>query len=290
MKILTKKKYDNGKREIYFLNRKIFSYTNWKKYDINYGLINYANLPEVELKTIKNSADEKITIIYPVYYEHNNKDSFVNRIKEYDNYSQDTKKRLKIIIVDDCSKYPITIPDVNLNITLLRIDKNIQWNNSGARNLGACYADTEKIILADIDWLIPEENIDICLNSQIPDNSFVVFESYFPDGTTKGTIHPNIYCTKKQTFLKYGGYNEKFCGFYGEDIFFRKKLLKNDVTFIRPKLKIIGLAEGLKEHSLSRNIEKAQKLLAKNIRINNEGNILQYKWHFVEERQYNIME
>ena len=25
MKILTKKKYDNGKREIYFLNRKIFS-------------------------------------------------------------------------------------------------------------------------------------------------------------------------------------------------------------------------------------------------------------------------
>lgn len=286
MKILTKKKYDNGKREIYLFNKKIFSYTNWKKYNIDYGIINYADLPITDLQLSNKTYEEKITIIYPVYYEHNNHEFFINRLKEYESFSEDIKRRLKIIIVDDCSKYPITLPDVNLNITLLRIDKNIYWNNSGARNLGACFADTEKIILADIDWLIPEESLKKCLENEIADNTFIVFESYFPDGSTKGTVHPNIYCTQKATFLKYGGYNETFCGFYGEDIFYRKKLLLNKVVFIRPNLKIIGLAEGGKEHSLSRDVTKAKKLLANNPDLSNVGNILQYKWHFVEERGY----
>lgn len=286
MKLLKINKFENGKREVYFLNRKIYSYVNQKKYNVNFGLLNYADLPVSNLEMADNLESEQITIVYPVYYEHNDKAPFYKRIKEYENFSENIKQRLKIIIVDDCSKYPIEIPNVNLNIILLRIEKNIKWNNSGARNLGACFADTEKIILADIDWLIPEDSLSACINAKIQDDTFVVFESYFPDGTTKGTVHPNIYCTKKQTFLKYGGYNEMFCGFYGEDIFFRKKLLKNNVNFIRPKLKIIGLAEGLKEHSLSRNTDKAKKLLAHNIDINNCGNILKYNWHFVSKTEY----
>lgn len=283
MRLVTKKKYPNGKREIYFLNKKIFSYTNWRKCDIGYGLINYADLPITHLQPSAKTYEEKITLIYPVYYEHNDHKFFINRLKEYESFSEDIKRRLKIIIVDDCSKYPISLPDVNLNITLLRVDKNIKWNNPGARNLGACFADTEKIILADIDWLIPQATLQICLEKEIPNNSFIVFEN-----PARGSVLPNIYCTKKQTFLRYGGYNESYRGFYGDDIFHRRKLLQNNVSFIRPNLKVIGLKDKilLDEHFLSRDLTKAKKVLAKNPDLSNTGNILQYPWHFEQEREY----
>ena len=166
---------------------------------------------------------------------------------------------------------------------LLGVDKNIKWNNPGARNLGACFADTEKIILADIDWLIPQATLQICLEKEIPNNSFIVFEN-----PARGSVLPNIYCTKKQTFLRYGGYNESYRGFYGDDIFHRRKLLQNNVSFIRPNLKVIGLKDKilLDEHFLSRDLTKAKKVLAKNPDLSNTGNILQYPWHFEQEREY----
>ncbi len=290
MKIFKKIRKNNGRREIYFFGLKVLSYkkhllASWRNYDLSTGIIDYKTLPITPLPQKKKCKD-KLTIVYPVYYDCDNHDSFVQVLKEYEAFDDSIKERLKIIIVDDGSKHPVSLPDVNLDVSLLRVRVNIPWNNSGARNLGACYADTEKIILADIDWIFPPETLQTCLDADIDDNTFVVFESYRSDRKTwYNSVHPSLYCVKKQTFFKYGGYDESFCGFYGEDLFYRKHIMRNGAQFIRPQLKCYNNFK-YNEHSLSRNLDKIKKILSKDENRAHSGKILQFPWIFVEEKFY----
>ena len=156
MKLFNKKKKSNGEREIYFCGLKVFSYISTNRFPLNHGIIDYNSLSLTESVEFEECKNPIISIVYPVYYTHENKENFISLIERYDKYSDETKAKMEIIIVDDGSKYPLTLPKSNLNISLLRIEKDIPWNNSGARNLGACYASTPRLIMIDADWFIPE--------------------------------------------------------------------------------------------------------------------------------------
>ncbi len=286
MKLFEKIKKTGGKREIRLFGIKIIEYQKNKNDILTDGIFEYETLPISKLHQSIEKTNEKITLIYPAYYQNDNHESFYQILKEYDKLSDEIKERLKIIIVDDCSKHPLTLPNLNINITLLRINVDIPWNNSGARNLGACFADTRKIILADIDWFFPEETLNVLINSDVPNDTFVVFNSCILNNNVERTsVHPNTYCVLKHTFFKYGGYDEKFCGFYGEDIFFRKNIMRKNAKFMRLSSKIINNFK-YEEHFLSRDLNKIRKILTKNPNIQHSGKILQFPWSFVDEKFY----
>ena len=50
-------------------------------------------------------------------------------------------------------------PDLPLNLTWIRIREDIAWNQPGARNLGAVYAKSDKILITDLDHEFPEATL-----------------------------------------------------------------------------------------------------------------------------------
>ena len=79
-------------------------------------------------------------------------------LRRYASYSGDLLDRLQFLIVDDGSPIPVTLPaDLDLNVLLLRIPGDVPWNHAAARNLGAVYARSDKLLLTDVDHEFPQE-------------------------------------------------------------------------------------------------------------------------------------
>ena len=73
--------------------------------------------------------------------------------------------KYEIIIVDDGSEVPITIPDnINYNIKLLRVDNNNRWTQNIARNEAAKIAKGEYFLMTDIDKIFTHSGIKECRN------------------------------------------------------------------------------------------------------------------------------
>jgi len=54
------------------------------------------------------------------------------------------------VLVDDGSPTPVTLPpDLDLNVLFLRIPDDVPWNHAAARNLGAVYARSDKLLLTE---------------------------------------------------------------------------------------------------------------------------------------------
>ena len=69
-------------------------------------------------------------------------------------YEEDATNALQFILIDDGSTPPLSTLDLdlsNLDIQIFRINRDIQWNIGGARNLAAHVASTKWILLQDMD-------------------------------------------------------------------------------------------------------------------------------------------
>ena len=284
MKIISKIKYPNGKREVKLFGKKIFTYVNWKQYNLGYGIKEYNDMPAVHSLEKDIAKYPKISIVYPVYYTHDNFEDLNSLLNRYDNCSSEIKKDFEIIIVDDCSPSPITLPKMDLNITLLRIEKDIPWNQSGARNLGACYAISPKLILMDAEWFVPEKTIKALINGKLTNNDIVPLRWAKDENTIPQRTHPNIFCINKQAFFNYNCYDESWCGFYGEDLFFRRYLHALGINIIITDYPIIPNAKNFitnDSHNLSRNLNKAKKKLAKNENLTHKKKLINFPYKFI---------
>lgn len=272
-------------RKIHIFGIKLLSYCTSKYIDFNDGVIDYTQLSVQSCPTEekKNTAAD-ISLIYPVYFQNDDHKKFNDQITRYDTeYPDELKQRVNFIIIDDGSKYPVSLPECNLNITLLRVDKDIPWNNSGARNLGACYAQTPKLLMNDLDWFIPEETMKFCLNAKLEDKDMLVFDYIRPNGRR---VHPNIFALNKNTYMNFNGYDEYYCGFYGEDIPFRKRLNSIGINFIRTGNNI-ELTETKPEHFLSRDLSKLEDAMLKSPSVDKINKpMIDFPWHFVDAKHY----
>lgn len=283
MKLFQKIKESNGYRHIYFCGIKILSYKNWKGYDLSYGTKNYNKVKPCSKFSKETHCFPKITIIYPVYYSNKKHEEGLKKLlKRYEAFSSETKKNFEIILVDDCSPHPLSLPKVNLNITLLRIKKDIKWNNSGARNLGACYASTPKIMLLDIDLFCPEKTLKNCIDIDLKYKDVMVFKVI----RTNPTVHPNLYCMTKKTFFDLGCYDESWCGFYGEDIFYNRYINSHGANIILLDNNEIIDTKAYGTHNLSRSVDKVRKRLYKMKTLEHKKEILKFPWEYVESNQY----
>ena len=171
----------------------------------------------------RNPSLIKLSLIVSVYFSQNKLDFLHSLLKRYSKYSEDVLASLQIIIVDDGSPTPITIPEnLNMNILLLRIEDDIQWNQAGGRNLGVAYAKSDKILLTDLDHEFPEQTLRHLINKSNPTRKIYKFNRVGNNGKRMSS-GANIFYLSRSRFLKYNGYDEEFCGHYGfEDTWFYK--------------------------------------------------------------------
>lgn len=255
---------------------------NWKP---------FSTAPYRNFKRGNGSPWNDISLIYPVYVNRQEGyEKVLENIKYYTAFSKDILKRLHLIIVDDCSPYEVTLgDDLNLNYILLRIDEDIRWNSGGAKNLAVGCAETSYIILADIDLIFPETTIQACMSAKnISDGTVYVFDMGVLSENGKweeAEVHPNCFFMTKQSYIALHGYNEDYCGYYGDDLYINQLLHMNREIYNCGERILCTDASG-KANSLERRVdpEVYRMLVEKGITPSYQS--LRFPWHFVKAGKY----
>ncbi|WP_031387317.1 hypothetical protein [Desulfonatronum thiodismutans] len=236
------------------------------------------------------------------YLDQKKPDSVLDLLERYAQYAPEVLDRVQFVVVDDCSPLQFPLPELDLNLTWLRIVDDIPWNQGGARNLGMVYAASDKVLLTDIDHEFPEATLSYMLRQPQCGRDF--FKIYRTCPTTgrlhKG--HSNIFLLSRARFLRLYGYDEEFCGHYGaEDYRFvkfqkyhgsRQRYLPKRITCI-PR---IDIDRGAAYHGLERDLShntpidarKEQEMKQYGGDAGHSRMFLRFRWEVALERSRNV--
>lgn len=157
---------------------------------------------------------------------------------------------VEFVVVDDASPesawavaqsttYASQLP----HFQLLRVKVDTPWHQHGARNLGAHVATGKWLLMTDIDHVIPPETLAALLAADDGDEDCAFFfdrvdapagERWNPEDWPmmaptlnregKPKPHVNSFAITRDLYWKIGGYDEDYCGVYGTDSLFRKRM------------------------------------------------------------------
>jgi hypothetical protein len=182
------------------------------------------------------AGDEHIRLacVTHFYADQKNLDSVFDLFRHYATYDPRLLDLVHFVVVDDGSPLQYEIPDLDLNLTWLRIDQDIRWNQSGARNLGMIYARADDVFLCDVDIEVPERTLNYFVERG-PCGTWM-YRPMSRDQSTDAELgrHPNAFLLSRGRFLKFFGTDEEFSGHYGfEDLRFTKNQKRQGTVLAR---------------------------------------------------------
>lgn len=162
-----------------------------------------------------------VTLVMPYY---RNPEMLEYHLEVWRQYSDDVKRRLTVIIVDDGSPEPAKLEaGCGFPVSLYRIKENKPWNMDGARNLALSQVTTPWCLMTDIDHVLMPHQAEKMLNATCsPGSVYVPARRQYSGRPTRP--HPNSYLIEPCVFWSTGGYDEDWCGWYGSDVCFRRNL------------------------------------------------------------------
>lgn len=172
------------------------------------------------------------TLIFP-YYE--NPTMLDRQFAHLAALPEDVRKHLHLIVVDDGSqKHPLREFTASvmqqlglLRAQLFRITVDVRWNWIAARNLAVSKANTDWVLMTDIDHLVPEVTMRRIQEKKVSDRTVYRFSRKDLPDLTEYKPHPNSWLMTRAMFDRIGGYDERFSGFYGTDGEFRDRVRAN---------------------------------------------------------------
>lgn len=248
----------------------------------------YENIREIRSFNLKsNEIDNKIwhnlCIIYPAYVENRKTDLIETILHQYDLFDKEVLNHLEIVLIDDCSPDIETLIDISkykVNISLLRILDNIKWNSGGAKNLGVIYSSSERIIITDIDHFFPEDTCIWAMHTELNDREACYFKRIYQTGDSEKP-HVNTFLMTRNTYFQLHGYDEDFCGMYGDDIFFQAYMHRNlDQIYLSPK-KCITYDINVETHSLSRKVSLKIYIIIWFKKYRHSQKCLRFRWKYI---------
>ncbi len=197
-----------------------------------------------------------LTLITHVY---NAQQPVARQLALWQQFSPALRARLKFLVIDDHSDVPLQIDKAGLDLRLVRVDDDIDWNMPGCRNLAATLAQTEWMLFFDIDNVASEASLLKIANAlpQLDNKRLHVFRR--TENGADVEPHINSFLISRQGFFKAGGYDEDFCGHYGfEDVLFRmmwrkhvgSEVLLTDIAFEQIAFRTSGLDRDLRRNQL----------------------------------------
>lgn len=159
-----------------------------------------------------------ITLVYAYY---NNSKMLDLQLQEWSKYQD--KDKWQAIIVDDGSQRDPAIDhliDVGFPISLYRIKNDIPWNMDGARNLAMTHA-SGWCLLCDMDHVLTADKAKELQGLALNAGRAYKFQRRLTNGT-KINQGANIWIMHADLFWKIGGYDERYAGYYGSDLYFKK--------------------------------------------------------------------
>jgi hypothetical protein len=165
-------------------------------------------------------SDLRLSYVTHFYCNQSDIGSVTRLLERYAQYPEDIRAKVQFVVVDDGSPIQYSVPTLPLNLTWLKIDVDIPWNQAGARNLGATYARADTVLLTDLDHEVPEESLRNLL-SRKPCGKRLYKMWRCQDGG-RGEIykgHSNLFVMSRGRFMECHGYDEEFSGSYGAEDF-----------------------------------------------------------------------
>ena len=157
---------------------------------------------------------KKITYLLSYY---NQADCLKYTLGVWRDYPQEVKDLIHFQIIDDHSKELPAKPVIDeedtegLSLSLYRVEDDLVCNISGCRNLGARLAETEYIMILDMDTII-HGNIAKELLKLIEKDKRLKSKSY---SCAHRFEHPAVCMMKTEDYWKIGGCEEVLVGHYG---------------------------------------------------------------------------
>lgn len=159
-------------------------------------------------------------------------------------------QHLRFLVIDDHSDEPLRIDPGPLDLRLLRIDDDIDWNMPACRNLAAIQASTDWLLYFDIDNVASQADVArlVLALPRLDPTRLTVFRRV--QNGVDVDPHINSFLIRREGFWRAGGYDEDFCGHYGfEDVLFRMmwrqhvggEVLLTDIAFEQMNLRTSGL-------------------------------------------------
>ncbi|WP_107791515.1 glycosyltransferase family A protein [Campylobacter concisus] len=212
---------------------------------------------------------------------------------------------MEFVIIDDGSPLKYEIPDFNLNLRWIKINEDIKWNQSGARNLGVLSAKSDKLIITDLDHIFYEDTLKFMATYNFKEKE--IYKSrrthIHRNGFISGNYpsHGNVFAMSRGNFLKYFGYDEEFAGNYGyEDNFcaqyfdalgFKRKYITKRKYFYRER-DDNDVNHKSSYHSLNRDDsqnkiiyeKKKEKMKKYGAMVAHSRMFLNFTWHVLSEQ------
>lgn len=162
----------------------------------------------------------ELSYILSVFFNQDDTAALTELLETYATYDPALLDKVEFIIIDDGSPVPVTLPKLNLNMTLVRATINKPWNSAGAKNLGTILAAGAKVLHTDLDYAFPEKTLAKTVRMRLLGKR--IYKFYIEDSQGRLTRpHPNTFLLRRAQFLEHFGYDEEFAGFYGfEDTMF----------------------------------------------------------------------
>lgn len=158
-----------------------------------------------------------LSYVLPLYFDQQDHESLTLLLRKYAGYEPILLDRIQFVLVDDCSRVPVRIPeDINLHIRLLRIRDDIPWNQGGARNLGVVYSRSDKVLATDLDHEFTEKTLTHIVERPPLGRRMYRFRRLDTHGQPTRP-HPNTFLLSRGRFLMFHGVDEEFCGAYGAE-------------------------------------------------------------------------
>lgn len=138
------------------------------------------------------------------------------------------REHLQLVIVDDGSPvHPagsVLRFGLDVSVKIYRITVDVRWNQDAARNLAAAQAETDWLLLTDIDHIPTQAAFEFLMTAKLDEATVYRFGHRLdaPHLTPKikhGCMHPhpNSWVMTKALYDRIGGYDEALAGNYGTD-------------------------------------------------------------------------
>lgn len=175
---------------------------------------------DLRVVTVPLSAPKPVTLVYPFYRSQ----SFLARqAAVWRSYTDDLASCITVIVVDDGSPEPATLPETGVSSRLFRIEQDVPWNWLAARNIGAHHAEDGWLLLTDMDHVVPEATLRAVVYGQHDPSVVYAFSRREHTGETIHS-HSASFLMTREMFWRIGGYDERLSGVYGTDGAYRKRL------------------------------------------------------------------
>lgn len=224
-----------------------------------------------------------ISLVYTFY---NNQYAADTQCTLWNSYSDELKRHLFLVVVDDGSSPPLQFSiDKSIAFIHLRATEDIRWNQPGARNLGMKFVPTDWALITDSDHLLtgPMARRLMLFN---PSAGTIYQFNRFQNNTL---IHPhcNSFFLHRDDFIQCGGYDEDFCGNYGYDDRFFLEKAGRQLKIILFEDCSLTTDQQMATQGVERNVKRNKKLLKKKLhQINNSTYFpprsVQFSWEIAE--------